>query len=610
MPATVAAQAPTKPAAAVAGRSIDLSPSLAADGTFLGARGLAGTVDLRAWSLVSDLAAGEPPRFAPVTAATATPTGPWFGLGSNGAGDGVLNWYIYAIAVSGSNVYVGGLFTNAAGIPQADKVAKWNGSTWSALGSNAAGDDGALNDSVTALAVSGTDVYVGGWFQNAAGIPTADHVAKWNGSSWSAMGSNGAGNGAINGPVDVLKVSGGNVYVGGAFNNAAGLAAGLGIAMWNGSTWSTLGSTAATNGVNDIAISGGDIYVGTSTADIAGIPEADGVAKWNGSTWSALGSNGSGNGAIQGDVFATAMCGGALYVGGSFTNAAVLGGADYIAKWNGSAWSALGTNNVGNGMLNDVVLGLACSGSDLYVGGQFTNAAGIAEADNVAKWNGSAWSALGSDGAGGGALTGWVESLAVSGTDLYAGGSFANAAGIPTADYVARWSLIPFTDIADSPYKSDIIWVYQQGITSGCTATTYCPNDPVSRAQMATFLARALHLSGAAPDAFTDDNGSIYEPNINLVAQAGIASGCGGTLFCPNGLVSRAQMATFLARALHLSGPAPDAFTDDNGSIYEPNINLVAREGIATGCGGTLFCPNANVTRGQMAAFLHRAFGP
>jgi hypothetical protein len=168
----------------------------------------------------------------------------------------------------------------------------------------------------------------------------------------------------------------------------------------------------------------------------------------------------------------------------------------------------------------------------------------------------------------------------------------------------------PFADIAGSPFVHDIIWVYLQGITSGCTATAYCPNDPVSRAQMATFLARALHLSGAAPDAFTDDNGSIYEPNINLVAQAGIASGCGGTLFCPNGLVSRAQMATFLARALHLSGPAPDAFTDDNGSIYEPNINLVAREGIATGCGGTLFCPNANVTRGQMAAFLHRAFGP
>ena len=127
---------------------------------------------------------------------------------------------------------------------------------------------------------------------------------------------------------------------------------------------------------------------------------------------------------------------------------------------------------------------------------------------------------------------------------------------------------------------------------------------------MASFLARALHLSGSAPDAFTDDESSIHETNINLVAKAGIASGCALTKFCPTGSSPREQMASFLARALHLSGSAPDAFTDDNGSIHEPNINLVAQEGIATGCGGTKYCPVANVTRGQMAAFLHRAFGP
>jgi hypothetical protein len=211
-------------------------------------------------------------------------------------------------------------------------------------------------------------------------------------------------------------------------------------------------------------------------------------------------------------------------------------------------------------------------------------------------------------------MTSWAPKLFLTNDTYYWRVKALNASGTPVATSTIFSFTIgeptPFTDISSSPFKSDIEWVYLQHITAGCTTTTYCPDDPVTRAQMATFLARALHLSGSAPDAFTDDNGSIYEPNINLVAQAGIASGCGGTLFCPNDLVSRAQMATFLARALHLSGPAPDAFTDDNGSIYEPNINLVAREGIATGCGGTLFCPNANVTRGQMAAFLHRAFGP
>ncbi len=168
----------------------------------------------------------------------------------------------------------------------------------------------------------------------------------------------------------------------------------------------------------------------------------------------------------------------------------------------------------------------------------------------------------------------------------------------------------PFTDIAGSPFKPDIEWVYTAGITSGCTATTYCPDGYVTREQMASFLARALKLTGTAPDAFTDDEASPHEPNINLVAKAGIATGCAATKYCPTALVSREQMASFLARALKLAGTAPDAFTDDEQSIHEPNINLVAKAGVATGCGAGKYCPTANVTRGQMAAFLHRAFGP
>jgi hypothetical protein len=609
-PATIASQGQA---------SLDLAPTLSAGGRFVGRPGIAGSVDVGAWKLVSDLSAGEPPRFAPVTAAVATPTGPWSALGSNGAGNGALNAFVNVVVISGTNLYVGGGFTNAAGIAAADYVAKWNGSAWSSLGSNGFGE-GALAAEVDAIAISGSNVFVGGKFVNAAGLAAADYIAKWSGSAWSALGSNGAGNGALPNYVLSLAIMGSDLYAGGRFENAANIPEADHVAKWSGSAWSALGSNGAGNGailgsiadVYALAVSGTDLYVGGNLINVANIPEADYIAKWNGSAWSALGSNGSGNGALDAIVYAIAVSGTDLFVGGGFTDAAGILSADYVARWNGSAWAPLGSNGAGNGALNSQVYRLAVVGSAVYAGGWFQNAAGVPEADFIARWDGISWSALGSDGAGNGPLNNYFYccSLGASTTDLYVGGNFTNVTGIATADYVARWSLIPFTDIADSPYKSDIIWVYQQGITSGCTATTYCPNDPVSRAQMATFLARALHLSGTAPDAFTDDNGSIYEPNINLVAQAGIASGCGGTLFCPNGLVSRAQMATFLARALHLSGPAPDAFTDDNGSIYEPNINLVAREGIATGCGGTLFCPNANVTRGQMAAFLHRAFGP
>jgi len=599
-------------------RSAGSDAALTADGRFVGGPGITGSIDASAWTLVSDLAAGEPPRFA-LAVAVATPIGPWSALGSNGSGNGALNNQVNAVAVSGTDLYVGGNFTNAAGVATADYIAKWNGTAWSGVGSNGFGD-GAIFGAVDAIAVSGGNVYVGGTtFTNVAGLAAADYVAKWNGSAWSALGSNGSGNGAIVGTVNAIAVSGSNVYVGGNFANAAGIPEADYVAKWNGSAWSALGSNGSGNGtlnaaVRALAVSGSDVYVGGTFVNVSGlgaaIPEADYVAKWNGSAWSALGSNGSGNGAINSYVTALTVAGSDVYVGGWFTNAAGIAAADYVAKWNGSSWAPLGSDGTGDGAIKAIVNAIAVAGSDVYVGGTFFNAAGIPEADAVAKWNGSAWSALGSNGAGNGALFYIAYGLAASGTNLYTGGNFIDAAGIVTADYVASWYLVPFTDIASSPFKSDIEWVYLAGIASGCSLTLYCPDGYVTRAQMASFLARALHLSGSAPDAFTDDNGNIHEPNINLVAKAGIATGCGGTKFCPDGLVSRDQMASFLARALHLSGSAPDAFTDDNGNIHEPNINLVAKAGIATGCGGTKYCPLADVTRGQMAAFLHRAFGP
>jgi hypothetical protein len=136
-------------------------------------------------------------------------------------------------------------------------------------------------------------------------------------------------------------------------------------------------------------------------------------------------------------VFAVAVSGANLYVGGAFFNAAGIAEADYVAKWNGSAWSALGNNGPGTGAIFGYVRALAAAGPNVYVGGQFVNAAGILAADYVAKWNGSSWSALGDNGTDVGALTNYVRALTLSGTDLYVGGEFANAAGIAEADYVA-----------------------------------------------------------------------------------------------------------------------------------------------------------------------------
>jgi hypothetical protein len=169
----------------------------------------------------------------------------------------------------------------------------------------------------------------------------------------------------------------------------------------------------------------------------------------------------------------------------------------------------------------------------------------------------------------------------------------------------------PYADVGPSSFYDDILFIARRGITTGCGAGRFCPTDPVSRGQMATFLSRALDLPPGGGDFFDDDDHSAHESNINRIAAAGITTGCSGDNYCPDGLVRRGHMATFLARALHLPAATRDYFDDDDGSEHEDNINRIAAVGITTGCGASRkFCPGGRVTRQQMAAFLHRALTP
>jgi hypothetical protein len=170
--------------------------------------------------------------------------------------------------------------------------------------------------------------------------------------------------------------------------------------------------------VTAIAVDGsGNVYVG-GWFTVIGRVVANYIAEWNGSAWSVLGAG------MDSGVYALALSGTTLYAGGEFTKA---GGvtANCIAKWDGSAWSALGTGT------DSGVYALALSGTTLYAGGEFTTAGGVA-ADCIAKWDGSAWSALGTGMASG------VYALALSGTTLYAGGNFVTAGGV-AANCIAKW---------------------------------------------------------------------------------------------------------------------------------------------------------------------------
>ncbi|MDJ0664985.1 MAG: DNRLRE domain-containing protein [Acidimicrobiia bacterium] len=115
---------------------------------------------------------------------------------------------------------------------------------------------------------------------------------------------------------------------------------------------------------------------------------------------------------------------------------------------------------------------------------------------------------------------------------------------------------------------------------------------------------------------FIDDDGSVFEEDIEWLAAAGITKGCnpaeGNTRYCPTDYVTRGQMAAFLVRAMgYTDNGNGDLFNDDNGSIFEPDIDKLATAGVTKGCnpaeGNTRYCPTDYVTRGQMAAFLRRA---
>ena len=170
-----------------------------------------------------------------------------------------------------------------------------------------------------------------------------------------------------------------------------------------------------------------------------------------------------------------------------------------------------------------------------------------------------------------------------------------------------------FVDDDGNPHEPDIEALADADVTRGCDPphdTRYCPYRAVTRGQIAAMLVRALGLEASSTDHFTDDDGSMFEPDINALADEEITNGCtrDETRYCPSQGMRRDQMAALLVRAQNLAPSDTDHFTDDDGSLFEPDINALADAEITTGCGdGTRYCPDDVVPRDQMAAFLARA---
>jgi hypothetical protein len=187
--------------------------------------------------VVEDAAATYPVRIDPTFS-----DADWTSLGGfPGADNGISA----IVTDSSGNLYNAGYFSLVRDV-MANAIAKWDGNTWSALGSG-------LNGDVEALAVLGTNLYAGGYFSTAGGI-SAPSIARWSGSAWSALGT------GMDAEVDALAVSGTSLYAAGQLTTAGATLAHC-IAKWDGSDWSAIGI-----GMNDqvwaLALSGTDLYAG------------------------------------------------------------------------------------------------------------------------------------------------------------------------------------------------------------------------------------------------------------------------------------------------------------------------------------------------------------
>ncbi|MBK9208845.1 MAG: S-layer homology domain-containing protein [Anaerolineales bacterium] len=425
-------------------------------------------------------------------------------------------------------MYAGGNFSSANGVVGANVIAVWNSGTqiWSAMGNNPFGSY------VTSIAVDGANVYAGGIFTNAASIPTADYVAKWNGSSWSALGSNGAGNGALNSTVSALAVIQNDLWVGGDFldvnNNGTRLKAADKLAVFGLDIPPTVSSVTRASATPTGAVSV-DFTV-TFSESVTGVDETDFSLTTTGVTSAAVS--------------------GVSGTGSSYTVSVNTGVGSGTIRLN-----VLDDDSIKDAALNPLAAGFTTGES--YI----VSKSPVFEDVPFDYWANSYIERLAKAGITGGCSavplnycpdsTVTRAQMAVFLLKSMHGSSFSPpAVGASTG----------FGDVATTHWAA--AWIKQlaaEGITSGCGAGIYCPDSTVTRAQMAVFLLKAKNGSSYVPPAvgistgFNDVAVNYWAaPFIKQLVTDGITSGCGNSNYCPDSDVTRAQMAVFLVKTFNL----------------------------------------------------------
>jgi hypothetical protein len=281
-----------------------------------------------------------------------------------------------------------------------------------------------VEGTIFTAAVNGSDVYVGGMF-SVVGEAVSAGIAKWDGAHWRSLA------GGVKGPVPLVYAvafRGADVYAGGIFTNVGGVAA-RNLARWNGSGWAAVGG--GVNGtIASLEVVGNNLFVGGNFTQ-AGTTAITNVARWDGTNWWPLGDGltGNTNGTSPFVTSLEADTDGNLFAAGLFRFAGALP-VNNIARWDGNQWHALGSGlHTGTSpLVSDIVV----RGSNVFAAGSFRSAGGL-NITNLARWDGTQWNTL-----GGGAIS-TNTCLAFVGDTLYTAGNFTSISGV-AARHVARWN--------------------------------------------------------------------------------------------------------------------------------------------------------------------------
>lgn len=361
----------------------------------------------------------ESARDQPLGRAALYTAGGWKSLGG-------ANGTVHAAAWFDGKLYLGGEFSQIGGT-SVNHVACWDGVSWSPLGSG-------VNDTVYALEPCGDGLCIGGAFSTAGGSP-ASRIAVWNGSEWSTFGT------GLDNTVYAIAVAGRWVYAAGDFTAAGGGGASC-VARWSGASWSAMGSGigGAAPSVRALCLAPPYLYLG-GYFDTAGGVAVTNIARFQigMSHWEGL-SGGGPNGRVYALAARTDSSGLHLYAAGAFTQIGAKA-PNRIAEWTGAqGWRLLGDGTT-NG-LDFTAYALCNSGPDLLAGGIFLSAGGQS-ASRLAAWDGNGWRSLSDDAYSG--VNGAVRSIAACDGFVFAGGEFTAPESV--ADRVARFTQAEFTPL-------------------------------------------------------------------------------------------------------------------------------------------------------------------